>query len=168
MHRAQVLLQHLRPILGPASANDVAFKYSVLGGVLTQEQKLFYEENGYLLLRKIISPERMAVYTKRFLDISSGRVEKQPTMLMMRDITVAKQKGMGENSITKLQDFQDDEVLFSYCQEPAMLQVVQSIIGTFYFFPPGMNIQSFIAMSILTVKRGDSHNLARLGCNYLC
>lgn len=53
----------------------------------------------------------------------------QATMLMMRDVTVAKQKGMGEKSITKLQDFMDDEVLFQYCAEPEVLRVVESIVG---------------------------------------
>ena len=48
---------------------------------------------------------------------------------MMRDVTVAKKKEMGERAITKLQRWQDDEVLFSYCTLPAVLNVVKGLIG---------------------------------------
>jgi phytanoyl-CoA hydroxylase len=75
-------------------------------------QRQFYEDNGYLLLRGVLPLNRIEVYKQRFLDISSGKVEKQPTMLMMRDVTVAKKRQMGEQAITKLQDFQGICLLF--------------------------------------------------------
>jgi len=56
-------------------------------------------------------------------------VERAPTMTMMRDIAVAKAKGKGEQAITKIQDWQDDEVLFEYPSHPAVLKYVESIIG---------------------------------------
>jgi phytanoyl-CoA hydroxylase len=92
-------------------------------------QRQSYEENGFILIKNLIPADRIQLYTQRFLDIANGTVERQPTMLMMRDVTVAKLKGMGEKSITKLQDFQDDEILFQYCAEPVMLPIVQSLIG---------------------------------------
>jgi len=58
-------------------------------------------------------------------------VEAVGTMLVMRDIVLAKKKDVkGEQLITKVQDFQDDEVLFSYCRHPAVLKYVESIIGS--------------------------------------
>jgi len=69
------------------------------------------------------------LYRDRFMDISSGRVPKPVGMVMMRDIAIAKQKGLGESQITKLQDFQDDEVFFSYCKHPNILRWVKAIIG---------------------------------------
>lgn len=50
-------------------------------------------------------------------------------MLMMRDITVAKKKEMGDRAITKLQKFQDDEELFSYCKHPSVLKYTSAIVG---------------------------------------
>jgi hypothetical protein len=44
-------------------------------------------------------------------------------MLMMRDIAVQHKKEMGEHAITKLQDWQDDPVLFTYCTHPKITQV---------------------------------------------
>jgi phytanoyl-CoA hydroxylase len=96
---------------------------------VSTEQRAFYEKHGYILIKNLVPPHRLNIYAQRFLDIVNGRVEKQATMLMMRDVTVAKPKGMGEHSITKLQDFMDDEVLFQYCAEPAVLSVVESIVG---------------------------------------
>lgn len=68
-------------------------------------------------------------FTDRFLDIANGTVKKPDTMLMMRDISVAKKKEMGDRAITKLQKFEDDEVLFSYSKLPSVLKYVSAIIG---------------------------------------
>lgn len=56
-------------------------------------------------------------------------MKKADSMLMMRDISVAKKKEMGDRAITKLQKFQDDEVLFSYCQHPSVLKYVSAVAG---------------------------------------
>ncbi len=50
-------------------------------------------------------------------------------MLMMRDVTIAKKKEMGERAITKLQRIEDDEVLFKYCTQTNILNYVNGIIG---------------------------------------
>jgi phytanoyl-CoA hydroxylase len=47
----------------------------------------------------------------------------------MRDVAVAKKMEMGEQAITKIQDWHEDEVFFEYCSHPAVLPWVQSIIG---------------------------------------
>jgi phytanoyl-CoA hydroxylase len=38
-------------------------------------------------------------------------------------------QGKGELAITKLQDWQDDEVLFSYCNDAHIAPIVEAIIG---------------------------------------
>lgn len=104
------------------------FRFTVDSDVLTEEQRQFYEDNGYILFRKVIPMDRVEFYIKRFLEIANG-AERAPTMLMMRDVAVAKKKQLGDRAITKLQDFQDDEQLFAYCSEPNQLHIVQGIIG---------------------------------------
>jgi len=44
----------------------------------------------------------------------------------MRDIALAKQgkKITGEASVTKIQNWQDDEVLFSFCNHPKVVPIV--------------------------------------------
>ncbi len=50
-------------------------------------------------------------------------------MLVMRDIAVASERGNGEKSITKLQDFQEDEELFSFCRNEGVLRYVKNFTG---------------------------------------
>ena len=64
---------------------------------------------------------------ERFADICSGKV-KNRGMLVMRDVAIAKSEFVqGEKAVTKIQDFQNDPVLFDYCELP---EVGRHIIGT--------------------------------------
>ncbi|KHJ97935.1 hypothetical protein OESDEN_02091 [Oesophagostomum dentatum] len=86
------------------------------GRVLSQEQKQFYEKNGYLLIRNCVPNYELERYKDRFRDICQGK-DVPPNMTVMRDVAIAKSEFVsGEKAITKLQDFQDDPVLFDFCQ----------------------------------------------------
>ena len=38
-------------------------------------------------------------------------------MLLMRDVAIAKSELVsGQNAVTKMQEYQDDEVMFQYCR----------------------------------------------------
>jgi len=88
------------------------------------------KKKASLSSKKLLTVEDMETYQKRFIQITNGEVERSPMMLLMRDIVLAKQKDLvGEHFITKLQDWQDDPVLFSYCQHPKILPYVESVIG---------------------------------------
>ncbi|KAF8355278.1 hypothetical protein PRIPAC_96901 [Pristionchus pacificus] len=53
-----------------------------------------------------------------------------PEMTIMRDVSIAKSEfKAGEKAITKLQDFQNDEVLFDYCRYPAVVDTIKDLIG---------------------------------------
>ncbi|MDO9334535.1 MAG: phytanoyl-CoA dioxygenase family protein, partial [Dehalococcoidales bacterium] len=45
-------------------------------------------------------------------------------------VAIAKRKEKGEKAITKLQDWQDDVELFTYCSHPNVTKYVESIIGS--------------------------------------
>ena len=48
-----------------------------------------------------------------------------PHMTVMRDVAIAKSEFVqGEKAVNKVQDFQDDAVLFGYCQLPQVSQIV--------------------------------------------
>eukprot|EP00455_Lapot_gusevi_P042961 TRINITY_DN5171_c0_g1_i1.p1 TRINITY_DN5171_c0_g1~~TRINITY_DN5171_c0_g1_i1.p1 ORF type:complete len:349 (-),score=99.10 TRINITY_DN5171_c0_g1_i1:182-1165(-) len=133
--RVQRILAHLAPgfktfdpSLSPAVVSGQKFIYTQ-GGVLTPEQRAFYDENGFIMIKGLLPADRLEMYRERFCKIANGEVERVPSMLMMRDVGIAKKKQMGEKFITKLQDFQDDEILFQYCSEPEIIKYVSSVIG---------------------------------------
>ena len=49
----------------------------------------------------------------------------------MHDVSQVKKglKSDDEKSIAKLQDWQDDEVLFEYCKHPEIVKYVTAIVG---------------------------------------
>jgi len=151
-HRAQALMAHLtasssavaaHPAAGNGGKQERTLQQHEGGcfdgphpytldpmGVLTPEQRRQYDEQGFLLVRNLVSADEIEKWRQRFVDIANGVVEPTATMLVMRDVAIAKKKEKGEHAITKLQDWQDDEVLFSYTSHPAVAKYVESIIGS--------------------------------------
>jgi phytanoyl-CoA hydroxylase len=138
MHRVEKIVNHFSAVdsnnctLSNNCSGGVAsqYRYSInSNNLLSQEQRDFYEENGYLLIKNLVHQEDLDRYKQQFIGISDGKIDRAPTMTMMRDIAIAKRKELGEKSITKLQDWQDDEVLFSYCKHAEVTKYVEAIIG---------------------------------------
>jgi phytanoyl-CoA hydroxylase len=124
-----VATSSVAPVATAAKVNSHKFTLNT-NGYLTLEQRDFYEKNGFIVIKALYPDKELEVYRKRFVDIANGTIERAPTMTMMRDIVLAKKKDVkGEHLITKLQDWQDDEVLFQYCCAPPIVRVVESIIG---------------------------------------
>lgn len=106
------------------------FRYTLSNHRLTQEQRDFYEKNGFLVIKKLVSPDNLEMYRKRFQQICSGEIPKPPMMTMMRDVAIARSEFKpGEKAITKVQDFQEDDVLFGYCALPEVLDYVECFLG---------------------------------------
>eukprot|EP00753_Platysulcus_tardus_P004678 PLAT12571.1.p1 GENE.PLAT12571.1~~PLAT12571.1.p1 ORF type:complete len:348 (-),score=54.58 PLAT12571.1:39-1082(-) len=100
-------------------------------GPLSVEQRAFYEQNGFLVVRGLLRADELTDYRKRFVEISEMR-EPPSRMVVMRDIALTKRGGdkqYGEKAITKIQSFEDDDRLFSYCRHPAILDYVQAFTG---------------------------------------
>ncbi|KAK0411981.1 hypothetical protein QR680_005964 [Steinernema hermaphroditum] len=99
------------------------------GKVLPLEGKLFYRTNGYIVVRNCVSLSELDVYKKRFNAICRGE-NVPPGLSIVRDITLA-HKGVrnDETTVTKIQDFQDDPVLFDYCKNPHIVDIVKDLIG---------------------------------------
>lgn len=111
------------------NAND--FKYTVNEtSVLTKEQRKFYEDNGYLVIKKLVPSEKIETFKRRFNEIVMNKDEKVPGMIVMRDIAVAKKLDLPSHmAINKLQDFQEDSVLFQYCSLPEIIHYLPGFIG---------------------------------------
>lgn len=53
------------------------FQYTVDGGILTQEERQFYEENGYFVVRGIFSEADIAEWKQQFREYADGKLEKK-------------------------------------------------------------------------------------------
>eukprot|EP01137_Pigoraptor_chileana_P030710 Opistho-2@17578 len=125
---------HLFPVRGvthEAVSGSSGLQYTMdeSSDLLSPEQRQFYETNGYIVIKRLIEPELLEKWKAHFVKLCNGEEEVPSTMTVMRDIAVARRGGKGESVITKVQDFQDDPVLFEYCQHPRLLQYVQCFTG---------------------------------------
>jgi phytanoyl-CoA hydroxylase len=118
-------------VFASATAATAALKFTHgTNGSLTQDQRVFYEKNGFIVFKRLFDMDELDVWAKRFVAIANGEIERSFFMTVMRDITLAKQKGVsGEKFIVKLNDFHNDPVLWEYIRSEKMLRIVSGIIG---------------------------------------
>lgn len=65
-------------------------------------------------------------FRQRFQEICQ-RKNVPPGITIMRDVAIAKSEFVaGEKAVTKIQDFQDDPILFSYCTLPQVRSGLQN------------------------------------------
>jgi phytanoyl-CoA hydroxylase len=105
------------------------FKYTLENGGLTHDQREEYEENGFIVIKGLLSDEKLTKYTKRFQTIINDKI-KVPTMTVMKDVSIYKSEFKdSEKTVTKIQDFCYDDELFEYCCLPEVIKVVKSFCG---------------------------------------
>lgn len=73
-----------------AASEGTRFKYTLDPApgqppVFTPAQRAFYEENGFIVIRKLVPEVDLDVYRARFHDLCDGLVERSPMMTLMRD-----------------------------------------------------------------------------------
>ena len=72
-------------------------------------------------------------FRERFADICNGKV-KVPGLIVMKDVAIARSEFVpGERAITKIQDYQFDDVLFEYCCLPEVYTIFH-LQGFFRYF----------------------------------
>lgn len=136
--RLKTILGHLNSdaVISPSPASSGAvhsglqsFRYTLDNPVLSYEQRKFYEDNGYIVIRNLVPKEKLDVYRERFEQICRREVEV-PGLTIMRDVAIARSEFVpGEQAVTKLQEFQNDDVLFGYCELPEIIKYVQTFTG---------------------------------------
>ncbi|KAG2460334.1 PAHX protein, partial [Polypterus senegalus] len=105
------------------------FSYTLENDLLTLEQRHFYEKNGFIVIKNLVSHEDLDTFRDEFEKICRKEVNV-PGMLIMKDITVANSELVPDQKvITKLQQFEEDPVLFRYCCLQQILKYVECIIG---------------------------------------
>ncbi|KAK3585867.1 hypothetical protein CHS0354_038399 [Potamilus streckersoni] len=135
--RLRIVLNHVSPKVSSVKSESTAgtynhrpsFKYTLNNLKLTEDQRQFYEENGYLVIRNLVPKEKLEKYRMRFEQICQGGV-KVPGLTVMRDVAIAKSEFVpGQQAITKIQDFQRDDELFDYCALPEILDYIEAFCG---------------------------------------
>ncbi|CAF4745095.1 unnamed protein product [Rotaria socialis] len=105
------------------------YRFTLENGILTKEQRDFYEKNGFIVIRNLVSLEALDRFRKRFQDVCTGKVDTFG-MTIMKDVAIAKSEfADGEKAITKIQDFTLDDELFQYCCLPEVVKYVENFTG---------------------------------------
>uniref|UniRef100_A0A8C2Y6T7 Phytanoyl-CoA dioxygenase, peroxisomal n=1 Tax=Coturnix japonica TaxID=93934 RepID=A0A8C2Y6T7_COTJA len=123
--RLDAILRHLNPRAAPAL---VSLIFTLDNNILTTEQRQFYEDNGYLLIRKLVSDEDIERFRKEFVRICKKEV-RVPGAMIMKNEALRSQYGQTESVVNKVQDFQENEELFRYCTLPQILKYVECFTG---------------------------------------
>jgi len=126
MERIKKLSDNLSPATGTRFVLDNC-------GCLSQSQQEEYNRNGFLVVKRLFTPEDLKVYMDRFEAVTTGGVETPA--IIMKDVALV--KGVKEKSsqhtsdiITKVQDFQDDPEFFSFCTHSKLKPYVRSFCGS--------------------------------------
>uniref|UniRef100_A0A9L0RQI0 Phytanoyl-CoA dioxygenase, peroxisomal n=1 Tax=Equus caballus TaxID=9796 RepID=A0A9L0RQI0_HORSE len=124
-----VIAHPISESVSSAGFHPQQFQYTQDNSVLTLQQRKFYEENGFLVIKKLVSDADIERFRNEFERICRKEV-KPMGLMVMRDVTIAKSEYVpSEKMITKVQDFQEDEELFRYCTLPEILKYVECFTG---------------------------------------
>ncbi|CAH0714800.1 unnamed protein product, partial [Brenthis ino] len=95
---------------------------------LSPEQRQFYEENGYLVIKGFIDFASLYTYKQRFSQITSRNVDRG-SMRIVKEKKLISQGLTGEDVINKISEIHYDEVFMSYTEHPRLIHVISQFIG---------------------------------------
>ncbi|XP_045389564.1 phytanoyl-CoA dioxygenase, peroxisomal isoform X3 [Lemur catta] len=129
--RAKAVVAHpISKSISSANVHPQQFQYTLDNNVLSLEQRKFYEENGFLVIKNLVSSADIQRFQNEFEKICRQEV-KPPGLNIMRDVTISKSEydPRNENMVYKVQHFQEDKELFRYCTLPELLKYVECFTG---------------------------------------
>ncbi|NXL29151.1 PAHX protein, partial [Glaucidium brasilianum] len=91
--------------------------YTLDNNILTAEQRQFYEDNGYLLIKMLVSDEDIERFRKEFVRICNKEVNPLGVLITRHEIH-RPNFIQSEKKVNKVHDFQEDKDLFRYCTLP--------------------------------------------------
>ena len=107
------------------------FQYTLTdnNGLLTRDQRQFYEKNGFLVIPNLVPHEMIDECRQRFMDIINGVVDSGQ-ILKMKDVSLKDRTGLpNERIFNKIQDFCWDPILSKYILYPRVLDYVECFVG---------------------------------------
>uniref|UniRef100_G3MQG7 phytanoyl-CoA dioxygenase n=1 Tax=Amblyomma maculatum TaxID=34609 RepID=G3MQG7_AMBMU len=120
------ILEEVNKKIGAAQSKG-GFRFTLDNCRLSDEQRRFYEDNGFIVIRNLVPLRDLETYKTRFQEIADGKV-KVPGLVVMKDIT-KREADHSEYVVNKLQELYMDDVLFSYCTLPQILDYACSFCG---------------------------------------
>lgn len=138
MQRLDHIIGHLKPsdnISTPIATNRTAsdsFQYTVSDVGLSTEQRQFYETNGFVVIKKLLTPSEVSTYYNRFDELVANPKERSPSLVIMRDVSLSNlaiSERKSERVVTKLQQWAYDRVFWNFAKHPKITSVVSSIVG---------------------------------------
>lgn len=132
-NRLQKLVSHLTPS-DTASQSTEHYRYtaSSSSNILTADQKRFYEENGFIVIKKLLSPQDIDTFYNRFDELVQNPKLRHNNMIVMRDVGlkgVSKAKRTKERVVTKLQAWSRDPVFWDYAKHKEITKYAEAIVG---------------------------------------
>ncbi|KAJ4439554.1 hypothetical protein ANN_07678, partial [Periplaneta americana] len=104
------------------------FRFTLNNPLLSKSQRAFYEENGYIVIPKLVEDDLIEEFRQRFVDVCEGRIPKG-NMTLMKDVSLKNTGVKGELLYYKLQDFVWDEVLCKFILHPKVLDYAECFTG---------------------------------------
>uniref|UniRef100_A0A8C9NXC0 phytanoyl-CoA dioxygenase n=1 Tax=Spermophilus dauricus TaxID=99837 RepID=A0A8C9NXC0_SPEDA len=130
--RAAARLRRILGHLGGSSVRAVVsfgVRYSLDNNVLSLEQRKFYEENGFLVIKNLVSDADIQRFRVAFEKICSEE-SKPAGLIIIRDVSSVESEDIpSEKTIARIQDYQEDKELFRYCTLPEVLKCVECFTG---------------------------------------
>ncbi|XP_066589172.1 phytanoyl-CoA dioxygenase, peroxisomal-like isoform X2 [Prorops nasuta] len=96
-------------------------RYTLEKNVLSADQRIFYENNGYIVFPKLIPEDILEKSSKRYDDIVAGKAPREG-MIVMRDVKDRK-------TVNKIQDINFDPIFRQYTEYDKLLDIVECITG---------------------------------------
>jgi len=127
--RVQKLVGHLRP----HHVSNQSFEFTTgTNDALSPQQRAFYEENGFIVLKALISGRDVSTFYDRFDYLVHHPKQRLPEMIVMRDVALEKvdaSRRTEETTVTKIQNWSRDDVLWRFASHPSIVRCVEAIIG---------------------------------------
>ncbi|XP_054273974.1 phytanoyl-CoA dioxygenase, peroxisomal-like isoform X2 [Macrosteles quadrilineatus] len=121
----------LRTILGHLQSDSPSLfqrLYTHNSSRLTRVQRQFYEDNGYIVIKKLVNDDILDQCRDHFVDVCTGW-SPAGGMFLMKEPTLLKAGATGEHLIYKVQDLLYDEVFSLYTSLPELLDYIQCFTG---------------------------------------
>nr|CAD7205752.1 unnamed protein product [Timema douglasi] len=112
-----------------SEAVGTEFLYTLNNSRLSWYQRKFYDDNGFLLIRRLVDDDVLDACSRRFVDICEGRVPKG-NMILMKDISLINTGVTGEFLYNKVQDIVWDEVMTKYIFLPKLANALVVLSST--------------------------------------
>uniref|UniRef100_A0A1B6FQR1 phytanoyl-CoA dioxygenase n=1 Tax=Cuerna arida TaxID=1464854 RepID=A0A1B6FQR1_9HEMI len=107
---------------------DKEFQYTRNCSLLSRTEKQFYEDNGYLIVKNLVSGHILDSCRDHFLDLCNGLCPLQG-MFLMKEPSLERRGAAGEHLYYKVQDLLYDNIFSRYTALPELLDYVQCFTG---------------------------------------